>query len=97
MRQRKLYLGPLTDNRRWDKVRIRPDDVFVVTPPRLGDVDSSQFRKENDQCSFELRGKKFSIIRLGKDSGPLRRLAASPPAAADLVWPAISSLLTVSC
>ncbi|WP_223421322.1 sulfotransferase domain-containing protein [Tateyamaria pelophila] len=36
MRQRKLYLGPLTDNRRWDKVRIRPDDVFVVTPPKCG-------------------------------------------------------------
>lgn len=36
MRQRKLYLGPLTDNRRWDKVAIRPDDVFVVTPPKCG-------------------------------------------------------------
>ncbi|QBF29736.1 sulfotransferase domain-containing protein [Thalassococcus sp. S3] len=33
---RKLYLGPLTDNRRWDMVHIRPDDVFVVTPPKSG-------------------------------------------------------------
>ena len=33
---RKLYLGPLTDNRRWDMVDIRPDDVFVVTPPKCG-------------------------------------------------------------
>ena len=30
MTTRKLYLGPLTDNRRWDMVKIRPDDVFVV-------------------------------------------------------------------
>lgn len=36
MRNRKLYLGPLTDNRRWDMVKIRPDDVFVVTPPKCG-------------------------------------------------------------
>ena len=36
MPQRKLYLGPLTDNRRWDKVTIRPDDVIVVTPPKCG-------------------------------------------------------------
>ncbi|WP_170373384.1 sulfotransferase domain-containing protein [Ruegeria arenilitoris] len=36
MKNRKLYLGPLTDNRRWDMVRIRPDDVFVVTPPKCG-------------------------------------------------------------
>lgn len=33
---RKLYVGPLTDNRRWDMVTIRPDDVFVVTPPKSG-------------------------------------------------------------
>lgn len=33
---RKLYLGPLTDNRRWDQVRIRADDVIVVTPPKCG-------------------------------------------------------------
>lgn len=36
MTGRKLYLGPLTDNRRWDMVNIRPDDVFVVTPPKCG-------------------------------------------------------------
>ena len=36
MAHRKLYLGPLTDNRRWDMVTIRPDDVFVVTPPKCG-------------------------------------------------------------
>ncbi|MEO1557448.1 MAG: sulfotransferase domain-containing protein [Pseudomonadota bacterium] len=36
MADQKLYLGPLTDNRRWDKVNIRPDDVFVVTPPKCG-------------------------------------------------------------
>ncbi|SFK59603.1 sulfotransferase domain-containing protein [Shimia haliotis] len=36
MKTRKLYLGPLTDNRRWDMVAIRPDDVFVVTPPKSG-------------------------------------------------------------
>ncbi len=36
MTDRKLYLGPLTDNRRWDKLRLRPDDVIVVTPPKCG-------------------------------------------------------------
>lgn len=36
MTRRKLYLGPLTDNRRWDMITIRPDDVFVVTPPKCG-------------------------------------------------------------
>ena len=36
MTTRKLYLGPLTDNRRWDTVTIRPDDVIVVTPPKSG-------------------------------------------------------------
>ncbi|MGB2201293.1 MAG: sulfotransferase domain-containing protein [Pseudooceanicola atlanticus] len=36
MATRKLYLGPLTDSRRWDQVRIRPDDVIVVTPPKCG-------------------------------------------------------------
>lgn len=36
MPHRKLYLGPLTDNRRWDMVDIRPDDVLVVTPPKCG-------------------------------------------------------------
>lgn len=36
MSDRKLYLGPLTDNRRWDMVDIRPDDIFVVTPTKCG-------------------------------------------------------------
>lgn len=36
MSDRKLYLGPLTDNRRWDKFVARPDDVYVVTPPKCG-------------------------------------------------------------
>ena len=36
MTERQLYLGALTDNRRWDMVQIRPDDVFVVTPPKCG-------------------------------------------------------------
>ena len=36
MTERKLYLGALTDNRRWDMVKIRPDDVIVVTPPKAG-------------------------------------------------------------
>jgi aryl sulfotransferase len=36
MTTRKIYLGPLTDNRRWDMVTIRPDDVFVVSPPKCG-------------------------------------------------------------
>ena len=36
MADRKLYLGPLTDNRRWDMVKIRPDDIIVVTPPKCG-------------------------------------------------------------
>lgn len=36
MTHRKFYLGPLTDNRRWDMVSIRPDDVIVVTPPKSG-------------------------------------------------------------
>ena len=36
MTKRKLYLGPLTDNRRWDRVNLRPDDVIVVTPPKCG-------------------------------------------------------------
>ncbi|AXI46551.1 hypothetical protein C1J03_11300 [Sulfitobacter sp. SK012] len=33
---RKLYLGPLTDNRRWDKFSARADDIYVVTPPKCG-------------------------------------------------------------
>jgi len=32
----KLYLGVLTDNRRWDAVRLRAEDVIVVTPPKSG-------------------------------------------------------------
>ena len=36
MTSRKLYLGPLTDNRRWDMVNIRPNDVIVATPPKCG-------------------------------------------------------------
>ncbi|MEO0930963.1 MAG: sulfotransferase domain-containing protein, partial [Pseudomonadota bacterium] len=36
MTRRKLYLGPLTDNRRWDMVDIRPDDVIVAAPPKCG-------------------------------------------------------------
>jgi len=36
MADRKLYLGALTDNRRWDMINIRSDDVFVVTPPKCG-------------------------------------------------------------
>lgn len=36
MPDRRLYLGPLTDNRRWDMVKIRPDDVFVIAPPKCG-------------------------------------------------------------
>jgi len=33
---RKLYLGPITDNRRWDRIKLRPDDVIVATPPKSG-------------------------------------------------------------
>ncbi len=36
MMHRKLYLGPLTDNRRWEMVKLRADDVIVVTPPKSG-------------------------------------------------------------
>lgn len=36
MTNRQLYLGPLTDNRRWDKINVRRDDVIVVTPPKSG-------------------------------------------------------------
>ena len=36
MQDRKLYLGPLTDSRRWDMIDIRSDDVMVVTPPKCG-------------------------------------------------------------
>ncbi|MEL7099084.1 MAG: sulfotransferase domain-containing protein [Pseudomonadota bacterium] len=33
---RKLYLGPLTDSRRWDHVTLRAGDAIVVTPPKCG-------------------------------------------------------------
>lgn len=36
MTDRQLYLGPLTDNRRWDSIRLRPDDIIVATPPKCG-------------------------------------------------------------
>lgn len=36
MTDRKLYIGPLTDNRRWDHIKARADDVYVVTPPKCG-------------------------------------------------------------
>ncbi|MGI3169112.1 sulfotransferase domain-containing protein [Pseudooceanicola sp. C21-150M6] len=36
MTERAIYLGPLTDSRRWDQVTLRPDDVIVVSPPKCG-------------------------------------------------------------
>lgn len=36
MEDRRLYLGPLTDNRRWDRINLRADDVIVATPPKCG-------------------------------------------------------------
>jgi aryl sulfotransferase len=36
MTNRKLYLGPITDNRRWDQFVARADDVYVVTPAKSG-------------------------------------------------------------
>ena len=36
MTDRRLYLGPLTDSRRWDRVALRDDDVIVATPPKCG-------------------------------------------------------------
>ena len=36
MTDRKLYLGPLTDSRRWNRINIRADDVIVATPPKCG-------------------------------------------------------------
>lgn len=34
--QEKLYVGPLSDNRRWRHVPLRPSDSVVVTPPKCG-------------------------------------------------------------
>ena len=36
MTARQLYLGPLTDNRRWDRIELRTDDIIVATPPKCG-------------------------------------------------------------
>ncbi|MEM6478025.1 MAG: sulfotransferase domain-containing protein [Pseudomonadota bacterium] len=36
MARRQLYLGPLTDNRRWGHVALRRGDSIVVTPPKSG-------------------------------------------------------------
>lgn len=36
MPEKRVYLGPLTDNRRWDHFTIRGDDVIIVTPPKSG-------------------------------------------------------------
>ena len=36
MTERRPYLGLLTDNRRWDAIALRPDDVIVVAPPKSG-------------------------------------------------------------
>ena len=36
MTKRKLYLGPLTDNRRWDSIDLRDGDIIVATPPKSG-------------------------------------------------------------
>lgn len=33
---RQLYLGPLTDSRRWDRIDLREDDIIIVTPPKSG-------------------------------------------------------------
>jgi aryl sulfotransferase len=36
MAERKLYLGLVTDSRRWDHIRLRSDDIIVATPPKSG-------------------------------------------------------------
>jgi aryl sulfotransferase len=30
------YLGPYTDSTRWDGFDVRPDDIFICTPPKCG-------------------------------------------------------------
>lgn len=30
------YIGPVTNTDIWDEFQVRPDDVFVVTPPKCG-------------------------------------------------------------
>ena len=30
------YAGRLTDTTRWDPFRVRPDDIFICTPPKCG-------------------------------------------------------------
>lgn len=34
--QTATYLGPITDTRRWQDFRHRPDDIFICTPPKCG-------------------------------------------------------------
>ena len=34
--ERRTYRGPITDTRRWDEFRSRPDDVFICTPAKCG-------------------------------------------------------------
>lgn len=31
-----VYLGPITDTRRWAPFEHRPDDIFICTPPKCG-------------------------------------------------------------
>ncbi len=31
-----IYLGPITDTRRWAPFKHRPDDIFICTPPKCG-------------------------------------------------------------
>ena len=34
--EKRDYLGPITDTRRWENFKHRPDDVFICTPPKCG-------------------------------------------------------------